>query len=107
MKRRGDRFRRVWFRKENSTLGQVSVAKGHLTGRRNDLDRRPFAPDIVRELQPNHGTGHLDIGKDDTNVRPCFEDRNCFVALPALTTSNPVSSISGCVLSQQKFVFDD
>src|SRR5438874_12062207 len=42
------------------------------------------------------------------NVRPCFEDRNCFVGVASF--DNFKSSIfdhSGCVLSHQKLVFDD
>jgi len=40
------------------------------------MNRRPPVPDAGREFQPVHGPGHVDVGEDQLDIAPGFEDGN-------------------------------
>jgi hypothetical protein len=60
------------------------------------------------ELQAIHGTGHLNVGKNDVNVQARFENRNRFVGVASFDHVKTCIANYICrVHPQQKFVVDD
>jgi hypothetical protein len=65
-------------------------------------------PNKSGELQAINRAGHLDISKDDVNVRARFENRNRFVSITSFdNVETGVADHFRHVHSQQKFIFDD
>src|SRR5450755_1895935 len=71
----GDPVEGVGLGEKYSAFRQITIPDGEVPRGCDDLDRRPAASHKTGELQSIHRSGHLDIGKDDMNVRPRFEDR--------------------------------
>jgi hypothetical protein len=44
-------------------------------------DRRPTALDRCGQLEPIHGTRHLDVREDHSDVEPILEDEDSFVGV--------------------------
>src|SRR5476649_1440805 len=71
----------VWLWQETPALGKLILSNIHKPGSGDDLDLWPASPDSRRQFQAVHGTGHLNISKDDRNVKAVFEDHDCFVCV--------------------------
>jgi hypothetical protein len=85
----GDRVEGVWFGEKYSVFRQIPIPTGEVPRGYDYLDRRPAAPHKAGELQSIHRSGHLDVGKDDMNVRPRFEDRYRFIGVASFDNIKP------------------
>ena len=103
----GDYLRQVvGLGEETAAFRQIVFTDADEAGSRNDLDRRPSPSDKSCELQPVHGTRHLNVGKNDVDVRPRFEYGNRFVGVRGLDNVEPgVTDHFRSVHPQQEVVF--
>jgi hypothetical protein len=106
--RSGDLRAAVGLGQKVTAGGQAAVANLEQSRGRYDFDRRPPAPDGGGQLQPIHGTRHMDIRENDADVEAVFKDKNRFVGVfcfDNLETSGP--DHIDRVHADQALVFDD
>ena len=82
---------RVW--QKPPAFGQILSPTLTLAGGRDDLDRRPAAPDRPGELQPIHGTRHLDIGEDHRDIAARFQDFDRLIGIAGFDNLEPAAAI--------------
>jgi hypothetical protein len=103
-----DLRRPVRLGQKTTAFRQIVFPDTDEAGGSNDPNRWPSPSDKSGELQAIHGTRHLDVGKDDVNVRARFEYGNRFVGVRGLDNIEAgVTDHFRGVHSQQKVVFDD
>jgi hypothetical protein len=87
----GDLRRPVGLGQRTTAFRQIVFPDTDEAG--GDLNRWPSPSDKSGELQAIHRTRHLDVGKDDVNVRARFEYGIVSSAFAASATSKPASPI--------------
>ena len=92
-----------------STVGRlIGVRDVHLTGHQDDFDAGPTLMHGMGELQPIDAAGHLDIGKQQVDVRTCFENGQRLIGVDGLDRgkSGILDDIHGAH-AQHHLVFND
>jgi hypothetical protein len=69
-----DSLSEVWFGDEKCV--GWNFQRPHLACGYDDVYRWPSVPDASGELQSVHRAWHVDVGEDQMDVRPGFEERN-------------------------------
>jgi hypothetical protein len=77
----GDLWSAVRLWQKATARRQVVFTDLEMTRGRHNLDRWPSTSDGRGQLQAVHGSGHLDIGKYDRDVRAIFKDQDSFVGV--------------------------
>jgi hypothetical protein len=90
-KRRNNLLRAVRLWQKATAFRQVVFPNVDKPRGRDDFDRRPLVPNPNKpgELQAIHWAGHLDVGKDDSDVQAGFEDRNRLIGIGGFDTLKP------------------
>jgi hypothetical protein len=73
-----------------------------------NLDRRPTVAHGMRQFQPIHTAGHLDIREKQSDISPRFQEHNRLVRIPGLYRKEPrfLDHFYG-KHAEQRFVLDN
>ena len=76
---------------------KIAFLQSYAPRGRDQLDRRPPSPDEPRQLQAVHRSRHLNVGEHYMDVRPDFQNGNCFVGTVGIKRD-----VTGCALSRDR-----
>ena len=98
----------IGLAEEKTALGHILISNSRVAGCHHKLDRWPTVTNGLGKLQPVHAPRYIDVGEDDLNVLPGFEERDGLISAASLQRIEACFlQKEDCILADQEIVLND